>query len=77
MGVIVLTDAFVIMQVVEHQSDVVRLEIMLQIGGIYLDTDSVVLKPLNSFLENHEMVLGEASDFSLGKITTQYTNKGM
>ena len=55
----------------------VRLEIMLQIGGIYLDTDSVVLKPLNSFLENHEMVLGEASDFSLGKIITQYTNKGM
>ncbi|XP_002122051.2 uncharacterized protein LOC100184557 [Ciona intestinalis] len=45
-------------QKVEHQSDVARLEILLETGGIYMDDDVVVLKSLDS-LRNNEMVLGE------------------
>uniref|UniRef100_H2Y704 Alpha-1,4-N-acetylglucosaminyltransferase n=1 Tax=Ciona savignyi TaxID=51511 RepID=H2Y704_CIOSA len=43
---------------VEHQSDVARLEILLEVGGIYMDDDVVVLKSLDS-LRMEEMVLGE------------------
>ena len=50
--------------IVEHRSDVARLEILLEIGGIYLDTDSVVLKSLNHF-RNSSLVLGEVSNQNL------------
>ena len=47
-------------------SDVARLEILMEVGGIYLDTDSVVVKPLDTFLQTKTMVLGEESDYDLG-----------
>ena len=43
---------------VEHQSDVARLQILLQIGGIYLDTDTMVLKSLNDLRKSDDIVLG-------------------
>ncbi|XP_076823693.1 uncharacterized protein LOC143469765 isoform X2 [Clavelina lepadiformis] len=43
---------------VEHQSDVARIHILLEVGGIYMDDDVVVLKSLDS-LRDKEMVLGE------------------
>ena len=42
----------------EHQSDVARLQILLEVGGIYIDDDVYILKSLNE-LRVHEMVLGE------------------
>nr|XP_039252113.1 uncharacterized protein LOC120329532 [Styela clava] len=43
---------------VEHQSDVARLQILLEVGGIYMDDDMIILKSLNP-LRNNSMVLGE------------------
>jgi hypothetical protein len=34
-----------------HKSDVIRLEIMMNQGGIYLDSDMFVLKPFDAMLE--------------------------
>ena len=34
----------------QYASDIVRLDIMYQYGGIYLDTDMILLKPLDEFL---------------------------
>ena len=52
-------------KVVEHQADVSRLQIMLQVGGMYFDTDLLVLKNLDSLRRDHDIVLGEASPISL------------
>nr|CAB3262879.1 uncharacterized protein LOC100184557 [Phallusia mammillata] len=51
--------------VVEHKADVARLEILLEVGGIYLDTDSVVLTSLQT-LQDNDLVLGEESERTLG-----------
>ena len=51
---------------VEHQSDVARLEILLQVGGIYLDTDTMVLKSLDDLRNREEIVLGEYTEELLG-----------
>ncbi|KAI5705201.1 hypothetical protein M8J75_012939 [Diaphorina citri] len=40
-----------------HASDVTRINVLMKYGGIYLDTDSIVLKSLKKFL-HFEMVLG-------------------
>lgn len=45
----------------EHQSDVVRLEALLQFGGIYLDLDVVVLRSFAP-LRRYEAVLGSEDD---------------
>ena len=45
-------------QKVEHQSDVARIQILLEVGGIYMDDDVYVLKSLDD-LRTNEMVLGE------------------
>lgn len=45
----------------EHQSDVVRLEAVLQFGGIYLDLDVVVLRSFAP-LRRYEMVLGSEDE---------------
>ena len=55
------------MQVVEHRADVARLQIEMEIGGIYLDTDTAVLKNIDE-LRTHEMVLAEEQEDALGKI---------
>jgi hypothetical protein len=41
-----------------HQSDVIRLERLLEYGGIYLDLDTICVKPLTPLL-NHEFVMGK------------------
>ena len=51
--------------VVEHQADVARLQVVLQVGGIYLDDDVVVLKSLDELRRDNDIVLGEASPISL------------
>jgi len=51
-------------KVVEHQADIARLHILLQIGGIYLDSDTLVMKSLDE-LRKYNIVLGEESLISL------------
>jgi len=40
-----------------HKSDIVRLQILLEHGGIYVDTDVIFLKPFTHLLDN-QFVLG-------------------
>lgn len=40
-----------------HKADVLRLEILMREGGIYLDIDTICVKPFTPLL-NHSMVLG-------------------
>lgn len=42
---------------VYHASDIARIQVLMESGGIYLDTDMVILKPLDEFLL-FEMVVG-------------------
>ncbi|KAL1124086.1 hypothetical protein AAG570_001856 [Ranatra chinensis] len=42
---------------VYHSTDIGRIQVLMEHGGIYLDTDVLILKPLDIFL-NFEMVLG-------------------
>lgn len=42
---------------VYHSSDIARIRVLMESGGIYLDTDMVLLKPLDHFL-HYEMVVG-------------------
>lgn len=42
---------------VQYQADVVRLQILLDVGGIYLDTDILMLKPLTPLM-NRDCVMG-------------------
>lgn len=48
-----------------HASDVTRISVLMKYGGVYLDTDSIVLKNLNRFL-HYEMVVGWPEDEDLG-----------
>lgn len=41
----------------QHKADYVRLNILKDMGGIYLDTDFILLKPLDKFLKN-KFVMG-------------------
>ncbi len=47
----------------EHRSDVLRLQILHEYGGVYLDTDVLCIKPFSELL-THEVVLGE--EYGLG-----------
>jgi hypothetical protein len=49
--------------VVEHKSDVVRLESLIRFGGIYMDLDTYVLEPLDVFYENE---LTMPAEYSVG-----------
>ena len=40
-----------------HQADVVRLQALYEVGGIYLDLDTICVKPLSAFYTN-QMVMG-------------------
>ncbi|XP_076801647.1 uncharacterized protein LOC143446067 isoform X2 [Clavelina lepadiformis] len=53
-----------LLQIVEHRADVARLQISLEVGGIYLDTDSIVLRSVDS-LRMDEMTLSESNVDSL------------
>ncbi|XP_014253272.1 lactosylceramide 4-alpha-galactosyltransferase-like [Cimex lectularius] len=48
---------------VYHASDVARLDILYKFGGIYLDTDSVVLKPLNEFFDYETTLACPENDY--------------
>lgn len=41
-----------------HKSDVLRLQILLEIGGVYVDTDTIFIKPFKELL-NNKVVLGQ------------------
>lgn len=43
---------------VAHKADVVRLLALKETGGIYIDLDSICVKPLHEFL-NHSFVIGQ------------------
>lgn len=40
-----------------HKSDVIRLQVLLENGGIYADTDTIFVKPFNDLL-NYQFVMG-------------------
>jgi len=41
-----------------HKSDVIRLQVLLEHGGIYADTDTIFVKPFNDIL-NNKFILGQ------------------
>lgn len=41
-----------------HKSDVIRLQVLIEHGGIYVDTDTIFVKPFKSLL-NNKFVLGQ------------------
>lgn len=41
-----------------HKSDVIRLQVLIEEGGIYLDTDTIVVKSFTDLLDN-DVVLGQ------------------
>ena len=45
-----------------HRADVIRLEVMLQYGGIYLDTDTVCIRSFNPLLNLNDVVLAYETD---------------
>lgn len=47
----------------QNKADYVRLNILYEMGGIYLDTDIIVLKPLDIFLSDR-FVMGYERDYS-------------
>lgn len=40
-----------------HQADVIRLRLLSEMGGVYMDLDTICVKPYHSFLQN-EVVMG-------------------
>ncbi|CAO3588531.1 unnamed protein product [Absidia cylindrospora] len=50
-----------------HQADIIRLEMLRQYGGIYLDLDVIVMAPMDNLLNQHEFIMGqEGVDGSVG-----------
>jgi hypothetical protein len=47
-----------------HRADIMRLEVLIERGGVYLDIDTLCLKPWHALLDNR-FVIGEESDRSL------------
>jgi hypothetical protein len=47
-----------------HQADVIRLQALIEDGGIYLDSDTLCLKPLTPFLEKGKFVMGQEGESS-------------
>jgi hypothetical protein len=47
-----------------HRADIMRLEVLIEQGGVYLDIDTLCLKPWHTLLDN-PFVIGEESDRSL------------
>lgn len=58
---------------VAHKADVMRLRYLQEMGGIYLDLDTISVKPLTKFL-NHQFVIGEEANhpsyFFIDKVKT-------
>ena len=49
----------------EHQSDVVRLTVLEDFGGLYVDLDVIVVRPLDSLL-NYDVSMGAETPLMLG-----------
>ena len=49
----------------EHQSDVVRLTVLEEFGGLYVDLDVIVVRPLDSLL-SYDVIMGAESPEMLG-----------
>ncbi|XP_041360399.1 uncharacterized protein LOC121376553 [Gigantopelta aegis] len=50
---------------VQHKSDIARIELLTEYGGVYLDNDQLVLKSLDSF-RNYSFVMGHENSNNLG-----------
>ena len=50
----------------QYQADVVRLQKLYEHGGIYLDTDSIMLKPLNDLMAHKHVQAGRVAGISKG-----------
>lgn len=50
----------------QYQADVVRLQKLYEIGGIYLDTDSFLLKPVTDLMDHDCVLSGYVEGFSEG-----------
>ena len=48
----------------QYQADITRLQILLEQGGIYLDTDTLLLKPLTPFLDSECVMCYDKPDHS-------------
>ncbi|XP_064618985.1 uncharacterized protein LOC135482664 [Lineus longissimus] len=48
----------------EHKSDITRLQVLLETGGIYLDLDVLVLRPFDALL-SYETTMGLENDYGL------------
>lgn len=55
----------------QYQADIVRLQKLKEFGGIYLDTDILMIKPLTEFM-NEECVLG--GEGYIGHVPDLHTN---
>ena len=42
-----------------HKSDFLRVEALYRLGGIYMDTDAIALKPFEPLLNNHNVILAK------------------
>lgn len=49
---------------VQHKVDVLRLQILIEHGGIYLDLDTICIQPFDGFLKN-KVVMGRESESGL------------
>jgi hypothetical protein len=47
-----------------HKADIVRMEKLLEYGGIYLDMDTICVRPIDDML-GYSMVMGEEGDYGL------------
>nr|XP_039250671.1 uncharacterized protein LOC120328293 [Styela clava] len=47
-----------------HQTDVARMQILLKYGGIYLDSDVIILKSMNP-LRKYPFTIGRSTEYSL------------
>jgi len=60
-----------------HKSDIVRMNILKQMGGIYIDTDIIILKSFDDLRANQSISLGLQTDknFCNGVIIAHRTSK--
>jgi hypothetical protein len=52
----------------QHRCDYIRLNVLYEYGGIYLDIDNIILRPLDDFL-NRRLVMGYEREFHTTFIT--------
>jgi len=53
------------LMVPEHQSDVVRLTVLEEFGGLYVDLDVIIVRPVDSLL-SYDVIMGAETPMMLG-----------